>query len=111
MNLLLGPIREEILVQGQLVRNLKEKKTEGDLTNEVSKLKKLRRTLEKTEAELTAEEDEIDYKKISSTIKNHFFYSQSATLYGGSGGFIDFGPYGTKARSYQCSPDCPPSLN
>ena len=43
------------------------------------------RTLEKTEAELTAEEDEIDFKKISSTIKNHFFYSQSATLYGGSG--------------------------
>ena len=99
LNLLLGPIREEILVQGQLVRNLKEKKTEGDLTNEVSKLKKLRRTLEKTEAELTAEEDEIDYKKISSTIKNHFFYSQSATLYGGSGGFIDFGPYGTKVWS------------
>ena len=96
LNLLLGPIREEILVQGQLVRNLKEKKAEGDLTNEVSKLKKLRRTLEKTEAELTAEEDEIDYKKISSTIKNHFFYSQSATLYGGSGGFIDFGPYGIK---------------
>ena len=111
MNLLLGPIREEILVQGQLVRNLKEKKTEGDLTNEVSKLKKLRRTLEKTEAELTAEEDEIDYKKISSTIKNHFFYSQSATLYGGSGGFIDFGPYGTKVRSYQGSPDCLSSPN
>ena len=47
-----------------------------------------------------AEEDEIDYKKISSTIKNHFFYSQSATLYGGSGGFIDFGPYGTKDGVY-----------
>ena len=44
LNLLLGPIRNEILVQGQLVRNLKENKTEGDLTNEVSKLKKLRRT-------------------------------------------------------------------
>ena len=44
MNFLLEPIRKEILLQGQLVRNLKENKTEGDLTNEVSKLKKLRRT-------------------------------------------------------------------
>ena len=44
LNLLLGPIRKEILLQGQLVRNLKENKTEGDLSNEVSKLKKLRRT-------------------------------------------------------------------
>ena len=44
LNFLLEPIRKEILLQGQLVRNLKENKTEGDLTNEVSKLKKLRRT-------------------------------------------------------------------
>ena len=81
-----------------MVRAIKTNGQEGDLSSEVSKLKKLRRSLEKKEAELTAEEEEVDYGKISTTIKNKFFYTQSGSLYGGSGGFVDFGPYGTKLK-------------
>ena len=100
LNELLGPIRSQITSQGELVRKIKARNdSAAEVTAEVAKLKKLRRTLEKTEAELTAEETLLDFNKFESFLKQKFFYSQSAELYGGAGGLVDYGPVGLNLKN------------
>ena len=92
-NLALGPIRNDIIKQGEIVRKLKEENAlKTSIEPEVAKLKKLRRELSKVENDLMPNDSAFNGEKFNALLKNRFFHTQSAELYGGSAGFVDFGP-------------------
>ena len=98
-NRALAPIRHSIVKQARHVRQLKaDSALKSVLEPEVAALKKLRRELGKVEDELMPNEIAFNASKFAALIKNRFFFTQSAELYGGSGGLVDFGPYGTRLK-------------
>ncbi|XP_037933813.1 glycine--tRNA ligase [Teleopsis dalmanni] len=96
----LAPLRQKVLEQGNLVRELKAKGApELDVKKAVAELKIRKKTLEDRELELTPNVVTFDRSKMEDLLKRRFFYDQSFAIYGGITGQYDFGPMGCALKS------------
>jgi len=97
---LLAPLRAEIKVQGDLVRQLKaDKAPELEVKKAVAELKAKKKVLEDKELSLRPVQAKFDRTKMEDTLKRRFFYDQSFAIYGGVTGQYDFGPMGCAMKS------------
>ncbi|VDL92392.1 unnamed protein product [Schistocephalus solidus] len=98
---ILSPLRAEVQVQGDIVRQLKANKaSDGEIKRAVTVLKAKKRALdEKVEIELRSKDDNFDRSKLEDLLKQKFFYDQSFSIYGGVQGLYDFGPTGCAIKA------------
>lgn len=96
---ILAPFRENVKIQGDLVRKLKSENAPAiDIQQAVSVLKMRKKDLEEKELELTPKDD-FDRIKMEDLLKQRFFYDQSFAIYGGVNGLYDFGPMGCAVKA------------
>lgn len=92
---ILAPLRQEVKVQGDLVRSLKENNApKVDIDAAVRVLKDKKRNLETKEASLVPKESFVDKTRLEDVLKRRFFYDLSFSIYGGVSGLFDYGPPG-----------------
>ncbi|XP_052826299.1 glycine--tRNA ligase isoform X1 [Octopus bimaculoides] len=96
---ILAPFRENVKIQGDLIRKLKaDNAATIDVQQAVAELKIRKRALEEKELELTPKDD-FDRSKMEDLLKQRFFYDQSFAIYGGVNGLYDFGPMGCAVKA------------
>uniref|UniRef100_A0A0X3NEU4 Glycine--tRNA ligase n=1 Tax=Schistocephalus solidus TaxID=70667 RepID=A0A0X3NEU4_SCHSO len=97
---ILSPLRAEVQVQGDIVRQLKANKaSDGEIKRAVTVLKAKKRALDEKEIELRSKDDNFDRSKLEDLLKQKFFYDQSFSIYGGVQGLYDFGPTGCAIKA------------
>lgn len=96
---ILEPLRQEVKVQGDLVRNLKEKLApQSDIDAAVRLLKEKKRILETKEASLVPKDSFVNRSRLEDTLKRRFFFDTSFSIYGGISGLYDYGPSGVAIK-------------
>ncbi|GAB1601045.1 glycine--tRNA ligase isoform X1 [Argonauta hians] len=96
---ILAPFRENVKIQGDLIRKLKAEKSAAiNIQQAVAELKIRKRALEEKEFELTPKDD-FDRTKMEDLLKQRFFFDQSFAIYGGVNGLYDYGPMGCAVKA------------
>ncbi|CAL8312768.1 unnamed protein product [Merluccius merluccius] len=100
MEEVLAPLREAVRQQGELLRQLKERRAaDQEVSRAVAELKARKRILEAKELSLQPRGDTVDRVKMEDTLKRRFFYDQAFSIYGGVSGLYDFGPVGCALKN------------
>lgn len=92
---ILSPLRQEVKMQGDIVRKLKDENApKADVDTAVRILKDKKKALELKEASLVPKESFVDKSRLEDVLKQRFFYDLSFSIYGGVSGLFDYGPPG-----------------
>lgn len=95
----LAPLRNDVKIQGDIVRDLKAKLApQADIEAAVRTLKEKKRILEAKEASLVPKDSFVDRSRLEDTLKRRFFFDTSFSIYGGVSGLYDYGPNGVAIK-------------
>lgn len=95
----LEPLRNEVKLQGDVVRSLKENSApQADIDAAVRLLKEKKKILETKEASLVPKNSFVDKTRLEDTLKRRFFFDTSFSIYGGISGLYDYGPSGVAIK-------------